>query len=74
MIFLKEGFFSQEAPLLAKIQLLEVLIEKTSFTASLKELLEQLLEIYPAQFEALAFVGDVYLKLCLLYTSDAADE
>ena len=63
MIFLKEGFFSQEAPLLAKIQLLDALIEKTSFTASLKELLEQLLEIYPAQFEALAFVGDVYLKL-----------
>ena len=63
MIFLKEGFFSQEAPLLAKIQLLDALIEKTSFTASLKELLEQLLEIYPEQFEAFTFVGDVYLKL-----------
>ena len=63
MIFLKGGFFSQEAPLLAKIQLLDALIEKTSFTPSLKVLLEQLLEIYPAQFEALAFVGDVYLKL-----------
>ena len=63
IIFLKQGFFSQEAPLLAKIQLLDALIEKTSFTASLKELLDQLLEIYPGRFEALAFVGDVYLKL-----------
>ena len=63
IVFLKQGFSSQDAPLLAKIQLLDALIDKVSLTASLKELLDQLLAIYPTRFEALAFVGDVYLKL-----------
>ena len=63
IIFLKQSFSSQEAPMLAKIQLLDALIDKISLTASLKELLNQLTQIYPMQFEAIAFVGDVYLKL-----------
>ena len=61
IIFLKQSFSSQEAPMLAKIQLLDALIDKISLTASLKELLNQLTQIYPMQFEAIAFVGDVYL-------------
>tara|TARA_X000001036_G_scaffold427738_1_gene456720 strand:- start:2414 stop:4099 length:1686 start_codon:yes stop_codon:yes gene_type:complete len=63
IFFLKEGFSSQEAPLSAKIQLLDALIDKVSLTASLTDLLDQLLKIYPTRFEAIAFVGDAYLKL-----------
>lgn len=63
IVFLKQGFPSQEAPMLAKIQLIDALIDELSLTASLKELLNQLTQIYPTQFEAIAFVGDVYLKL-----------
>jgi tetratricopeptide (TPR) repeat protein len=63
IFFLKEGFSSQKAPLMAKLQLLDALVDKVSLRAPLKELLDQLIEIYPARFEALAFVGDVYLKL-----------
>ena len=63
IIFLKQGLNSHEAPMLAKIQLLDALIDKISLTASLKDLLDQLPQIYPMRFEAIAFVGDVYLKL-----------
>ena len=63
IIFLKQGLNSHEAPMLAKIQLLDALIDKISLTASLKGLLDQLPQIYPMRFEAIAFLGDVYLKL-----------
>ena len=61
--YLGQCIDSESVPLLAKLQLLNYFVERIEERESFLALLNQLIETHSDQFEAIAFVGDVYLSL-----------